>query len=42
MDFGATALNKSIAPIQAEVLRGLGMEQMIPSSATQHLGKYPA
>jgi NAD(P)-dependent dehydrogenase (short-subunit alcohol dehydrogenase family) len=42
MDFGANALNESVAPIQADVLRGLGMEQMIPGSATQHLGKYPA
>jgi len=42
MDFGANGLNERIAPIQADVLRALGMEQMIPSLATHHMGRYPA
>jgi NAD(P)-dependent dehydrogenase (short-subunit alcohol dehydrogenase family) len=42
MDFGANALNEKIAPVQAEVLRALGMEQMTPALATQLVGKYPA
>jgi NAD(P)-dependent dehydrogenase (short-subunit alcohol dehydrogenase family) len=41
MDFGANAVNGQIAPVQAEVLRALGMGQMVPSIATQHVGKYP-
>jgi len=40
MDFGANDLNATIAPVQAEVLRALGMEHMIPGSATHHAGKY--
>jgi NAD(P)-dependent dehydrogenase (short-subunit alcohol dehydrogenase family) len=38
MDFGANALNEQIAPAQAEVLRALGMEKMIPGLATNHVG----
>jgi hypothetical protein len=41
MDFGASALNEQIAPVQAGVLRALGMEQMIPGLATNHVGKPP-
>ena len=40
MDFGANDLNGRIAPVQADVLRALGMEQMIPALATHHAGKY--
>jgi NAD(P)-dependent dehydrogenase (short-subunit alcohol dehydrogenase family) len=42
MDFGANGLNQRIAPVQAEVLRSLGMEQMIPALDTHHAGKYPS
>lgn len=42
MDFGANDLNERTAPVQADVLRALGMEQMIPGLATHHVGKYPA
>lgn len=42
MDFGANDLNARIAPVQADVLRALGMEQMIPALATHHAGKYSA
>jgi NAD(P)-dependent dehydrogenase (short-subunit alcohol dehydrogenase family) len=41
IDFGANGLNERIAPVQADVLRALGMEQMIPAVATHHAGKYP-
>ena len=34
MDFGANDLNGRIAPVQADVLRALGMEQMIPAFAS--------
>jgi hypothetical protein len=34
MDFGAGGLNESVAPIQANVLRELGMEQMIPAKSS--------
>ena len=40
MDFGANDLNGKVAPLQADVLRALGMEQMKPSSATHHAGRY--
>ena len=40
MDFGANDLNAKIAPVQADVLRALGQEQMIPASATYHAGPY--
>ena len=39
MDFGASAVNERIAPLQADVLRALGMEQMIPALTTNHAGK---
>jgi len=39
MDFGATELNRAIAPFQTDVLRALGMEQMTPKVVTQHVGK---
>ena len=41
MDFGANDLNGRIAPVQADVLRALGLEHMVPASATYHAGKYP-
>jgi hypothetical protein len=34
MDLGAGGLNESVAPIQANVLRALGMEQMIPTQSS--------
>jgi NAD(P)-dependent dehydrogenase (short-subunit alcohol dehydrogenase family) len=42
MDFGANGLNQKVAPIQAEVLRALDMQHMIPSVETKHIGPYPA
>jgi NAD(P)-dependent dehydrogenase (short-subunit alcohol dehydrogenase family) len=42
MDFGAHELNGRVAPVQANVLRSLGMEQMIASRASEHVGEYPA
>ena len=42
MDFGANALNQQIAPVQATVLRALGMEHMIPALVTRHAGKIGA
>lgn len=39
LDFGANKLNDTIAPMQADVLRALGMEQMIHQLATNHRGK---
>jgi NAD(P)-dependent dehydrogenase (short-subunit alcohol dehydrogenase family) len=42
VDFGANALNQLIAPFQAAVLRELGLEFMIPSVATEHVGKASA
>ena len=42
MDFGASAVNERIAPLQADVLRALGMEQMIPALVTNHFGKASA
>ncbi len=39
LDFGANKLNKTVAPMQAEVLRALGMEQMTPPIASNHTGK---
>jgi len=42
MDFGANGLNQQISAVQAGVLRGLGMEHMIPALASQHIGPYPA
>lgn len=41
MDFGAHALNEMAAPGQAEILRSLRMETMIPAKASQLIGKYP-
>lgn len=38
MDFGAHTLNELAAPIQANVLRALGMDQMIAASATVKFG----
>lgn len=40
MDFGANDVNGRIAPVQADVLRALGLEQMIPGIATHHAGRY--
>jgi len=42
VDFGADKLNRVIAPFQAAVLRELGLEFMIPSAVTQHVGKASA
>ena len=39
LDFGANGLNDQMAPVQAEVLRALGMQQMIPGVASNHIGK---
>ncbi len=39
VDFGANELNRLIAPMQAAVLRDLGLEFMTPSVVTQHIGK---
>jgi NAD(P)-dependent dehydrogenase (short-subunit alcohol dehydrogenase family) len=39
LDFGANKLNETVAPMQAEVLRALAMEQMIPQIASNHEGK---
>jgi NAD(P)-dependent dehydrogenase (short-subunit alcohol dehydrogenase family) len=37
VDYGATTLNEHVAPLQAEVLRALGMEHMIPAVATTNV-----
>lgn len=42
LDFGARGLNEQIAPVQADVLRALGMERMIPKIASEHVGKASA
>jgi len=42
VDFGANELNRLIAPLQAEVLRELGLEFMIPSVVTEHVGRASA
>lgn len=42
LDFGATEVNRTLAPFQAEVLRALGMEAMTPKVVTQHVGKASA
>jgi hypothetical protein len=39
LDFGANNVNETVAPMQAEVLRALGMEQMAPQIASKHHGK---
>jgi len=39
MDFGANGLNEQMAPVQADVLRALGMPHMIPGLITRHAGK---
>jgi NAD(P)-dependent dehydrogenase (short-subunit alcohol dehydrogenase family) len=39
LDFGANKLNDTIAPMQADVLRALGMQHMIQPLATNHRGK---
>ena len=39
IDFGAHHLNEQVAPIQADALRELGMEQMIPTLASEHADK---
>jgi len=39
MDFGTNALNEQMAPVQADVLRALGMPHMIPELITMHAGK---
>jgi NAD(P)-dependent dehydrogenase (short-subunit alcohol dehydrogenase family) len=39
LDFGANKLNDTIAPMQADVLRALGMQHMIQQLATNHRGK---
>ena len=39
MDFGAHSLNEQVAPIQADVLRALGMGEMVPPVASDHIGK---
>jgi hypothetical protein len=41
MDFGANALNETMAQFQREVLQALQMETMVPANATQLIGKYP-
>jgi hypothetical protein len=41
MDFGAHGLNETVAPVQASVLRALGMERMRPAVATNHIGEMP-
>jgi NAD(P)-dependent dehydrogenase (short-subunit alcohol dehydrogenase family) len=41
MDFGANGQNEVVAPIQAEVLRALGMPEMIPPVVTHHIGAAP-
>jgi NAD(P)-dependent dehydrogenase (short-subunit alcohol dehydrogenase family) len=38
LDFGATRQNELVAPIQAEVLRALGMPEMIRTVVTHHIG----
>jgi NAD(P)-dependent dehydrogenase (short-subunit alcohol dehydrogenase family) len=42
LDFGANGLNESIASVQADVLRALGMEPMIPGLVSNHVGKASA
>jgi len=42
VDFGANELNRLIAPLQAEVLRELGLEFMITSVVTEHVGRASA
>jgi NAD(P)-dependent dehydrogenase (short-subunit alcohol dehydrogenase family) len=42
VDFGADELNRVMAPFQAGVLRGLGLESMIPSVVTERFGKASA
>ena len=39
VDFGANKVNETVAPLQAGVLRALGMEQMVPQIASNHHGK---
>jgi NAD(P)-dependent dehydrogenase (short-subunit alcohol dehydrogenase family) len=39
LDFGANGLNELIAPVQADVLRALGMERMISTRVSAHVGK---
>ena len=39
LDFGANKLNETVAPMQAGVLRALGMGRMIPQIASNHHGK---
>jgi NAD(P)-dependent dehydrogenase (short-subunit alcohol dehydrogenase family) len=39
LDFGTNKFNETVAPMQAEVLRALGMEHMIPQTASNHHGK---
>ena len=39
LDFGANKVNETVAPMQAAVLRALGMEQMVPQIASDHQGK---
>ena len=41
-DFGASGLNEQIAPVQADVLRALGMDRMIPGLLSDHIGKASA
>ena len=42
LDFGASGLNEQIAPVQADVLRALGMDRMIPGLVSDHIGKASA
>jgi NAD(P)-dependent dehydrogenase (short-subunit alcohol dehydrogenase family) len=42
LDFGAKGLNEQIAPVQADVLRALGMDHMIPALVCDHAGKASA
>jgi hypothetical protein len=42
VDFGTDELNRVIAPFQAAVLRGLGLETMTPAVVTEHVGKASA
>jgi NAD(P)-dependent dehydrogenase (short-subunit alcohol dehydrogenase family) len=42
VDFGANKWNLTAAPMQAAVLRALGLEQMIPAVTVEHVGKASA
>jgi NAD(P)-dependent dehydrogenase (short-subunit alcohol dehydrogenase family) len=42
VDFRAAELNRVVASFQADVLRDLGMQHMMPNVGTQHVGKASA